>query len=90
MRSPPVTRVKAAQVRRKATRGTPIPRLWRVSTLARHLNVSRQWIYRWIKQGRLPSYRLYGAVLLREVDIVRLLREQGVPLEEACRQRNQS
>ena len=64
--------------------------MWRVSTVARRLGVSRQWIYRWIKEGRIRSYRLYGAVLLREADILTLLREQGVPLELASRQGNQS
>lgn len=67
-----------------------IPQMWRVSTVARRLGVSRQWIYRWIKEGRIRSYRLYGAVLLREADILTLLREQGVPLELASRQGNQS
>ena len=67
-----------------------IPQLWRVSALARRLGISRQWIYRWIKEGRIQSYRLYGAVLLREVDILKLLREQGIPSEQLSKQRTQS
>lgn len=61
-----------------------------MSALARRLGVSRQWIYRWIKEGRIPSFRLYGAVLLREADILKLLRDQGVPSAGASEQRDQS
>jgi excisionase family DNA binding protein len=58
-----------------------IPQLWRVSALARRLGVSRQWVYRWIEERRIPSYRLFGAVLLKEEDIKVLLEQHQIPLE---------
>ncbi len=74
-------------VRENTTGVTYIPRMWRVSHLARRLGVSRQWVYRWIKDGRIRCYRLFNAVLLRETDVLKLLREQGIPLEKNSQDR---
>jgi excisionase family DNA binding protein len=49
--------------------------------LAHRLGVSRQWVYRWIQEKRIPSYRLFGAILLKEEDIKALLEQYQIPLE---------
>ena len=73
--------VELLVVRENSTALTSIPRMWRVSHFARNLDVSRQWVYRWIAEGRIPAYRLFGAILLREEDIRALLAQHGIPLK---------
>lgn len=45
-----------------------------LSDTARHLNVTRQTVARWIKMGRLPAYRIGREVLIEKSEVERLRR----------------
>ena len=53
-----------------------IPRHFRVSTVARALDHSRQSVYLAIKRGDLKAVRIFGSLRVREDDLLRYLGER--------------
>lgn len=68
---------------------TRVPRFWTVRELAERLRVSRVWIFRLYRAGRLrgqvigrlPGEERGGRLLFTEREVLRFLHEQGVPLD---------
>lgn len=59
-----------------------VPRLYSARGIAARCELSRMQVYRAHHAGRLPGYRLLGTLRFLESDLLRLLREEGVPLRE--------
>lgn len=59
------------------TEGAPslpaVSRFWKPSALAAQLGFSRQAIYAAIKAGHLPAVRIFGAIRIREADVLAYL-----------------
>ncbi len=69
----------AMRVVEERTEATAVPRLWSVKAIAQRWNISRMQVYRAHYRGRLPGYRVLGTLRFMESDLLRLLREEGVP-----------
>ena len=67
-----------APVSEAAETATAVPRYWRPAALARQLGFSRQAIYSAIKRGELPAVTIFGALRIRESDVLSyLVRVEG-------------
>ena len=74
--------LRIVRVIEERSQATQIPRLWSTRALAARLSVHRLTIYRAHRKGRLPGVRVLGCLRFTEEAVVRLLREEGVEIEE--------
>ena len=47
----------------------------KIAEAAEHVGVSRMTVYRWIRQGKLPSHKVGGIVRVKLEDVDKLLEE---------------
>lgn len=75
--SPSTKRSKKGKHKLLLDRVTAVQRrYWRVPELAAELGISPHTVWKWIREGLLPSVRIGGAILLERDQVTRLIEER--------------